>query len=101
MFLLGFRRKLTAMALCKSIESAIQRFQIHHRISLKPYKIQLYTFWVQGLAFFLPWFPDYRSSVFICGLIPRNFAELAEAVLIEEYSEILVLSASVDAHVDI
>ena len=32
MFLLGFRRKLTALALCKSIESAIQWFQIHHRI---------------------------------------------------------------------
>ena len=34
MFLLGFRRKLTALVLCKSIESAIQWFQIHHRISL-------------------------------------------------------------------
>ena len=33
MFLLGFRRKLTALALCKSIESAIQCFQIHHRIT--------------------------------------------------------------------
>ena len=33
MFLLGFRRKLTALALCKSIESAIQWFQIHHRIT--------------------------------------------------------------------
>ena len=33
MFLLAFRRKLTALALCKSIESAIQRFQIHHRIT--------------------------------------------------------------------
>ena len=33
MFLLGFRRKLTALTLCKSIESAIQRFQIHHRIT--------------------------------------------------------------------
>ena len=34
MFLLGFRRKLTALALCKSIESAIQGFQIHHRITI-------------------------------------------------------------------
>ena len=34
MFLLGSRRKLTAMALCKSIESAIQWFQIHHRITI-------------------------------------------------------------------
>ena len=33
MFLLGFRRKLTALAFCKSIESAIQWFQIHHRIT--------------------------------------------------------------------
>ena len=33
MFLLGFRRKLTALALCKSIESAIQWFQIKHRIT--------------------------------------------------------------------
>ena len=33
MFLLGFRRKLTALALCKSIESAIQWFQIHHRVT--------------------------------------------------------------------
>ena len=33
MLLLGFRRELTALALCKSIESAIQWFQIHHRIT--------------------------------------------------------------------
>ena len=33
MFLLGFLRKLTAPALCKSIESAIQWFQIHHKIT--------------------------------------------------------------------
>ena len=33
MFLLGFRRKLTALAICKSLESAIQWFQIHHRIT--------------------------------------------------------------------
>ena len=33
MFLLGFRRKLTALALCKPIESGIQWFQIHHRIT--------------------------------------------------------------------
>ena len=33
MFLLGFHRKLTALALCKSIESALQWFQIHHRIT--------------------------------------------------------------------
>ena len=33
MFLLGFRIKLTTLALRKSIESAIQWFQIHHRIT--------------------------------------------------------------------
>ena len=33
MFLLGFRRRWTALALCKSIEYAIQWFQIHHRIT--------------------------------------------------------------------
>ena len=33
MLLLGFRRKLTALALCKSIKSAIQWFQIHHKIT--------------------------------------------------------------------
>ena len=30
-------------------------------LPLQPYKIQLYTFRVQGLAFFLPWFPDYYA----------------------------------------
>ena len=33
MFLLGFCRKLTALALCKLIESTIQWFQIHYRIT--------------------------------------------------------------------
>ena len=33
MILQSFRRKLTALTLCKSIESAIQWFQIHHRIT--------------------------------------------------------------------
>ena len=27
-------------------------------LPLQPYKTQLYTFSVQGLAFFLPWFPN-------------------------------------------
>ena len=34
-------------------------FRYTIELPLQPYKIQLYTFWVQGLAFFLPWFPDY------------------------------------------
>ena len=33
MFLLAFCRKWTALVLCKLIESAIQRFQIHHKIT--------------------------------------------------------------------
>ena len=33
MFLLDFRRKLTALTLCKSSESAFQVFQMHHRIT--------------------------------------------------------------------
>ena len=33
MLLLGFRRKMTALTLWKSIESAIQWIQIHHRIT--------------------------------------------------------------------
>ena len=44
MFLLGFRSKLTALALCKSIEAAIQWFQIHHRITFAT---------VQNLAVYL------------------------------------------------
>ena len=58
MFLLGFRRKLTALALCKSIESAIQWFQIHHRITIAA--IQNPAVYLSG-AFFLPWFPDYME----------------------------------------
>ena len=34
-------------------------------LPLQPYKIQLYTFRVQGLAFFLLWFPDYVSPIYI------------------------------------
>ena len=35
-------------------------FRYTMELPLQQYKIQLYTFRVQGLAFFLPWFPDYR-----------------------------------------
>ena len=34
-------------------------FRYTIELPLQPYEIQLYTFRVQGLAFFLPWFPDY------------------------------------------
>ena len=36
-------------------------FRYTIELPLQPYKIQLITFRVQGLAFFLPWFPDYKS----------------------------------------
>ena len=29
-------------------------------LHLEPYNAQLYTFWVQAQAFFLPWTPDYN-----------------------------------------
>ena len=58
MFLLGFRRKLTALALCKSIESAIQWFQIHHRITFAA---------MQNLAVYLS---GARNSIF-SALVPR------------------------------
>ena len=59
MFLLGFRRKLTALALCKSMESAIQWFQIHYRITFAT--IQNPAVYLSGarVRIFLPWFPDY------------------------------------------
>ena len=60
MFLLGFRRKLTALALCKSIESAIQWFQIHHRITFAT--IQNATVYLSGA----------RISIFST-LVPRLF----------------------------
>ena len=34
-------------------------FRYTIELPLQPYKIQLYTVRVQGLAFFIPWFPDY------------------------------------------
>ena len=52
MFLLGFRRKLTAPVLCKSIESVIQWFQIHHRITFTTIQNPAVYLSVQGLAFF-------------------------------------------------
>ena len=63
MFLLGFRRKLTALAMCKSIQSAIQWFQIHHRITFAT--IQNPAVYLSGarVSIFLPWFPDYKGEV--------------------------------------
>ena len=52
MFLLGFRRKLTALAYASRLSLLYSGFRYTIELPLQPYKIQLYTFWVQGLAFF-------------------------------------------------
>ena len=64
MFLLGFRRKLNALALCKSIESAIQWFQIHHRITFAT---------IQSPAVYLL---GARVSIFST-LVPRLFSTMS------------------------
>ena len=38
-------------------------FRYTLELPLQPYEIQLYTFRVQGVAFFQPWFPDYMSHM--------------------------------------
>ena len=68
MFLLGFRRKLTALALCKSIESAIQWFQILHTITFAT---------MQNPAVYLS---GARVSIFST-LVPRLFLLLRYSVL--------------------
>ena len=60
MILLGFRRNVTALALCKSIESAIQWFQIHHRITFAT---------IRDLAVYLS---GARVSIFST-LVPRLY----------------------------
>ena len=60
MFLLGFRIKNWLLWRYASRSSLLYSgFRYIIELPLQPYKIQLYTFRVQGLAFFLPWFPDY------------------------------------------
>ena len=56
---------------CASVENGLLRFYASRssllyscfrytiELRLQPYQMQLYTFRMQGLAFFLPWFPDY------------------------------------------
>ena len=63
MYLLGFHRKSTALALCKSIESAIQWFQIHHRITFAT---------IQNPAVYLS---GARVSIFST-LVPRLFVKV-------------------------
>ena len=62
MFLLGFRRKLTALTFCKSIESAIQWFQIHHRIIFAT--IQNSSVYLSGarVSIIPTWVPDYSVT---------------------------------------
>ena len=58
MLLLGFRRMSTSLALCKSIESAIQLFQIYNKITFAT---------IQNQALYLS---GARVSIFFT-LVPR------------------------------
>ena len=75
MFLLGFRRKLTALALCKSIESAIQWFQIHHGITFAT---------IQNPAVYLS---GARVSIFST-LVPRLLAKTYNILMTSIYYRI-------------
>ena len=83
MFLLGFRRKLTALALCKSIESALQWFQIHHRITFAT---------IQNPAVYLS---GARVSIFST-LVPRLIRETTELcyILISERAYLILVVRS-------
>ena len=87
MILLGFRRKLTALALCKSIESAIQWFQIHHRITfatiqnpavyLSGARVSIFSTLVPRLTLFLKkedYKPDTAGQENICVSIDQYLA---------------------------
>ena len=81
MFLLGFLRKLTALALCKSIESAIQWFKTHHRITFAT--IQNPTVYLSGAKVSI--FPALVPQLFTYFLIigdPRR-----DNLMVEAYSE--------------
>ena len=62
MISLGFRRKLTALALCKSIESAIQCFQIHHRITFATLRNPVVYLSGARVSIFSTFFPDYLGG---------------------------------------
>ena len=84
MFLLGFRRKLTALALCKSIESVIQWFQIHHRITFAT---------IQNPAVYLS---SARVSVFstlvprLCHMYPQCSNQVGQYVIYMQPIDALV-----------
>ena len=72
MFLLGFRRKLTALALCKSIESAIQWFQIHYRITFAT---------IQNPAVYLSGAGVSIFSTLVPRLIAMHFRQFAQGFI--------------------
>ena len=77
MFLLGVRKKLTALVLCKSIESAIQWFQIHHRttfatipnpaVYLSGARVSIFSTLVPRLQIETSRLKLYKTDFSICG----------------------------------
>ena len=72
---------------CKSIESAIQWFQIHHRMTFPTIPIQLYTFWVQGLTYLYLGSPtivvfivNCSMCLFSCDLVHIQGCEIFETI---------------------
>ena len=63
---------MTALALCKSIESAIQWFQIHHRITfatiqnpavyLKGARVSIFSTFVPRLLYMAEWLNQFRPK---------------------------------------
>ena len=78
MFLLGFRRKLSALALCKAIESAIQWFQIHHIITFA--SIQ-------------------NPAVYLSGARVSIFSTLVPRLQVQKWALKTVTSRFLDGHV--
>ena len=76
MILLGFRRKLTGLALCKSIESAIQWFQIHHRITfatiqnpavyLSGVRVSIFSTLIPRLEGYITMYASYLRDILQC-----------------------------------
>ena len=61
MILLGFRESWLLWRYASRSSLLYSGFRYTIELPLQPYEIQLYTFRVQGLAFFLLWFPDYND----------------------------------------
>ena len=97
MFLLGLRRKWTALTLCKSIKSAIQWFQIHHRIifaTISNLAVYLSGARVSSFLTFVPWLLQLNenyafSSLPICDFLcncPTALVWNSSAIKNEEIS---------------